>query len=38
MQIFTDYANGKRMCDIVKELHDKGILTEENLSIQQQFT
>ena len=26
LQIFTDYANGKRMCDIVKELHDKGIL------------
>ena len=26
LQIFTDYANGKRMREIVKELHDKGIL------------
>ena len=26
LQMFTDYANGKRMCEIVNELHNKGIL------------
>lgn len=29
-QIFTDYANGKRICEIVRELDEKGILNRGN--------
>ena len=35
-QIFMDYANGKRLCDIVDDLNCKGILNRGNIFIPKQ--